>query len=401
MSGLSVLLVILFISAIQHIGCISITVGDAVVFFGDSIAFAGSASERGFVKRLDSAFPDETIRIEGAGQLNFKITDFVQQLDHLFLHLVPATAIFMVCDDELTRMLATWLQKDQRARNDIAECGTCEGFENDARVLLAPLRVQLQTLLARVTEIAPNCRVVMTTPLFGIFDTPAGRPLDADWHTEGYMREQYLRDSFVGMLEQLSFDFSPPPALLDPSMEHYHGAYQYSRFPVEIWDMGHVIGRVREIIYKANADSLVQPSLLAHGAGGLSRLDDISHAAMAYAVTLYMSVDSAEQRLESSFLQDARNNISRTVQPLLASTDVSTLQLASWLHDSQKAIDTHLLSRSAHVQQLRARDHAARLEEERMYMTPTSPDSPTSGKNKANARGRTAKRPRRTKRDEL
>ena len=393
---------ILLIFAMQQIICLPITAGDALVFFGGSIAFAGSASEKGFVKLLDTAFPDEAIRIEGAGRLNFNFSNFVEdQVAHLFFHLTPDTAIFMVSDDELTRILASWLLKDQRARHDVAVCGTCDEFESVAKAMLAPLQLQLQKLLARVTEIAPSCRVVITTTLFGIYDTPVGQPRDTEWHTEGYIREQYLREIFVGMLEQLSFDFSLPSALLNPSFEHYHGAYQYNRFRVEIWDLGHVIGRVREMIYKADATMLVQPSLVAHGVDGLSHLDDISHAAMAYAIALYMSADTVQQRLESTILQDARTSLLWMVQPLLARADVSTSQLASWLQDSQKAIAAHMQSRSVHVQQLRARDHAARLEEELMYTTPILSESTAPGKIKANVRERAGKPSRRTKRNEL
>ena len=376
------------------------------MFFGDSVAFAGSASSTGFVQLLDSAFPDAAdVRVEGAGHLNFSLTSFVdEQLDHLFLHLTPSVAVFMVSDDELNQILIAWLQQDQRARHDVATCGTCDELGAVAKAMLAPLQLQLRKLLARVIEIAPHCRIALTTTLLGVYDPPAGGPADRDWHTEGYMREQYLRESYGAMLEQLSFDFSPPPELLDPAMEHYHGGYQNSRFPIEVWEVGHVIGRVREVIYMADAEALIQPSLRAHGAGGFSHhLDDVSHAALALAATLYLTVPAPPEPppLGGFALIEARKSISQYVEPLLENIGISISQLASWQHDSQKAIATHMQSRSASVQQLRARDHAARLEEERIYMHPVLPEASLPGKIKVNKRQQKVAKRRRTKRDEL
>ena len=123
---------------------------ERIVFFGDSIPFSGTLTDRGFISLLqqsmhnydhttapsnDSLFaankmiaghsttkePSSAVSVhhsvENIGQRHFDLNDFANnKIPDLLGHYEPSIAIFMLVDDMMLQMLNSWLLEDNRKK---------------------------------------------------------------------------------------------------------------------------------------------------------------------------------------------------------------------------------------------------------------------------------------------
>lgn len=395
---LLVLLVLLSIPGLVTFAFL-LSTNDNVVFFGDSISFAGSVSETGFINRIRDALGvhSDTMKINmhGAGQLEFDANVFVvNQLPSLLKNYAPSVAILMISDDELDRILLTWLVEDDKKHSQTVECGYCEHYEDIAVSKLKPLVTSFTLAIAQILELAPECRIVLTTPVLGAHDSVVGHSFDDGWGSEGARRKDVLRERFVAMIKQLSFDFSPPPIHEDQDMSHYHGGYQYSQNHLEVIDVGHILTRFKENVQYISG---VGNTIESHTRNGMShKLDDLGHAIIASTIGSHMRFeDDINDALRLKVIEKLRY----TLRTLLVGTDVSVDQITLWQHDSQSSMLKQLQERLDEVKQLQIAHHAQRKKEEKMYSEPIQlKDNPERVKNAAS---RNSKRQRRRQRNEL
>lgn len=353
---------------------------ESIVFLGDSIAFSGCANTDGFVNILTKALSScVEMTLSCAARLDFSFATYLEgEIHNIFEHYKPSLAVLFVTDDEVGKVLQEWLQNDQRLRNEFVTCGDCLEYEENAKFMLNPLYRQLQHLISLIIQIDPKCRIILSTSIPGIYDTPVRLDLESAAYSEGYMRDIYIRNHLRVLMEQLSFDFSPSQLADNQTLSHYHGGvHQYSAFHIDVFDLGYALGRAREFIYKYESSTRLQPSVLAHGANGFSvRLDKASHAVIAYLFALFVKFD-AETKSPSSNCSYGEFflHVRKALDSALSHVDVglNARQIESWRQDSAKSFLQRNHSRATNLQELRLRDYESRLQEERMYMEPVIP----------------------------
>ena len=146
------LLISIIFSLLLYLGSsILIQTDDRIMFFGDSIRFSGSLNDIGFISMIKSLYVHTSI--ENTGRQLFNLENFVKtDLYNILNYYKPTVAIFMITDDEMRRMLNTWLQADDRSRHTLVNCGDCEEYEETAKQFLQNMKVLEDVVLLVIRE---------------------------------------------------------------------------------------------------------------------------------------------------------------------------------------------------------------------------------------------------------
>ena len=398
----SVMLVLVYLILFIAISCIlgisgqvvlSSQESERIVFFGDSIPFAGSLTDRGFISLLQNSLHSEddassskgdssiaqdaadaraALRseefavprvhhtIENIGQHHFDLDDFSRnRVTFLLGHYKPSIAVFMLVDDVMLHLLDSWLLDDNRKRSERIDCveAECENFESIASEKVRAIQKKIEMVLGKTIDACPSCRIVLTMPLSGVHDSvqPHSRDLKNVIGTQGMKREEVLREKLRSMLKQLCFDFSSRgrdiPFHLQPFVG---GEHQYSRYQVELIDIAYSLERMRSKHEDANIASLAKSSSLSssrvrdglflnqhsmdtHGTSGtVHMLSDVEHVVLAHSFA-------------SLFQLDGHNTVNSLVTKLFAkgayasvcisiTSGLSLQHLMAWQSDSEKVI---------------------------------------------------------------